>query len=210
MPGQVAGPGQVVEEDGHGLSNGCDNLVNMRLAVGVMFGAVLLFSSIATAEPCTPAPIATWGVTPASSPAPPVLDSPVARARDLLARAKILDEQATSDERSSAELALRLPQLKASAKAAREKAEKSSADERDAAVAHAEELEADVVVSEAEIIAKKRTAADNRQTASMLRSRALQVVREGTTESPQTSGACDPPFRFTADGRKIYRVECFR
>lgn len=186
----------------------------MRLAVGAIVGAVLLSSSIAMAEPCTPAPISTWGGTPASNTAAaPVLDSPVARARDLLARAKILDEQATSDEKSSAELAVRLPQLKASARSAREKAEKSSGEERDSAVARAEELEADVTVSEAEIIAKKRSAVDNRQTASMLRARALHIVREGAAEAPvvqQTNASCDPPFRFTADGRKIYRVECFR
>jgi hypothetical protein len=185
----------------------------MRLLFGAVLGAIVLSSSIASAEPCTPAPIATWGATPASNnagAAAPILDSPVARARDLLARAKILDEQATSDERSSAELAVRLPQLKASAKAAREKAEKAAGEERDRAVALAEELEADVTVSEAEIIAKKRTAADNRQTASMLRARALHIVREGSEPPAATSSNCDPPFRFTADGRKIYRVECFR
>ena len=185
----------------------------MRLAVGAILGAVVLSSSIAAAEPCTPAPITTWGASNTNTTAAPVLDSPVARARDLLARAKILDEQATNDEKSSADLAVRLPQLKASAKAAREKAEKATGDERDAAVARAEELEADVTVSEAEIIAKKRSAADNRQTASMLRARALHVVREGAAEAPvvqQANAACDPPFRFTADGRKIYRIECFR
>lgn len=188
----------------------------MRLVVGGVLGAIVLSSSIAMADPCTPAPITTWGGTPASNSAAGsgvILDSPVARARDLLARAKILDEQATSDEKSSIELGIRLPQMKANAKAAREKAEKASGEERDAAVARAEELEADVTVSEAEIIAKKRTAADNRQTASMLRARALHVVREGAAEGPvvqQANAACDPPFRFTPDGRKIYRIECFR
>lgn len=184
----------------------------MRLALGAILGAVMFSSSIAGADPCTPCPITTWGA-PAGSSATPVLDSPVARARDLLARAKILDEQATSDEKTSAELAIRLPQLKASAKAAREKAEKAMGDERDAAVAHAEELEADVTVSEAEIISRKRTAADHRQTASMLRARALHIVRDGAADGPavqQANANCDPPFRFTADGRKIYRVECFR
>jgi hypothetical protein len=184
----------------------------MRLLVGAVLGAIVLSSSIASAEPCTPAPIATWGATPASNAvtAAPVLDSPVARARDLLARAKILDEQATSDEKSSAELAVRLPQLKATAKVAREKAEKATGEERDRAIALAEELEADVTVSEAEIIAKKRSAADNRQTASMLRARALHIVREGAEPAAAPSSSCDPPFRFTPDGRKIYRVECFR
>jgi hypothetical protein len=185
----------------------------MRLLVGAVLGAIVLSSSIATAEPCTPAPITTWGGTPASTNAAtgaPVLDSPVARARDLLARAKILDEQATSDEKSSAELAVRLPQLKGNAKVAREKAEKATGEERDRAVALAEELEADVTVSEAEIVAKKRTAADNRQTASMLRARALHIVRDGAEAPAAQPSNCDPPFRFTADGRKIYRVECFR
>lgn len=184
------------------------------LALGVSaLGLLLLCAPNANADPCTPTPITTWGVTNASNTVAtaPALDSPVARARDLLARAKILDDQATADEKTSIDLQARLPQLRVNAKAARDKADHAPPAEKDAAVANAEQLAADVTVSEAEVISRKRMAVDNRQTASMLRARALHIVRENTNEPYTDEGSpCDPPFRFTNDGRKIYRLECFR
>src|SRR5690349_5666786 len=89
---------------------------------------------------------ATWGAPPP----PPREDSPVARARELLASAKLLDETAATDEKAAAEIALRLPVLRASAKAARDRADRASGEEREVLVARAEDLEADLAVTEAE------------------------------------------------------------
>ncbi|MBX3229939.1 MAG: hypothetical protein KIT84_26105 [Labilithrix sp.] len=187
----------------------------MKLAT-ILAAAVLFCASPALADgPCTPAVAATWGTgattATTNAAASPALDSPVARARDLLARARLLDEAASNDDKAAIELTARLPTLRASAKAARERADRATGDDRETLVAHAEELEADVIVSEAEVISRKRTAVDNRQTAAALRARAVHIVREPPPDATSQNGAsCDPPFRFTADGRKIYRIECFR
>jgi hypothetical protein len=160
--------------------------------------------------PCTPQAVSTWGATPASvAAAHPRDESPVARARDLLARAKLLDEAATADDKSAAELALRLPTLRASAKTARDRADRAAGDDREVLVSRAEDLEADLAVSEAEAAAKKRSAIENRRIARDLRANAVRIVREGP-EGRTSDPLCDPPYRFTADGRKIYRVECLK
>lgn len=185
----------------------------MRFALSLAGVAALVFSaSFVRADGyCLPAVPATWGASGTSAAASPVLDSPVARARDLLARARLLDETANTDEKSSTEIASRLPTLRNAAKVAREKADHATSADKESLVAHAEELEADVVVSEAEVISRKRAAIDNRQTAAALRARAIHIVREGAADTiAPVSSNCDPPFRFTSDGRKIYRIECFR
>lgn len=187
--------------------------------VAVVFAAVGLVCCPAIAKAdgtCAPGAVTTWGVgstTVSTAPAatPPVLDSPVARARDLLARAKILDDQAASDDRASVDIAAHLPALRLSAKSARDRADHATGDDREELTAKAEDLEADVIVSEAEVISRKRAAADNRQTAAALRARAIHIVREGAADTTsQVTSSCDPPFRYTNDGRKVYRVECFR
>jgi hypothetical protein len=40
----------------------------------------------------------------------------------------------------------------------------------------------------------------------------MRLVREpqAATEESSLAPNCDPPFRFTADGRKTYRIECLR
>jgi hypothetical protein len=157
-------------------------------------------------------PLTTWGghgssfddATSASR------DAPVGRAREMLTRARFLDEAATVDEKSATELATRIGALRASAKTARERAEKAAPEDRELLGARAEDLETDVIVSEAEIAWKRRTAADNRRVARELRVRAVKLVRETPASEDPTANACDPPFRFTADGRKIYRVECLK
>lgn len=158
-------------------------------------------------------PLSTWGgghgsalddATSASR------DAPVGRAREMLTRARFLDEAAAVDEKSAAELASRIGALRASAKTARERAEKASPEDRELLGSRAEDLETDVIVSEAEIAWKRRTAADNRRVARELRVRAVKLVREAPAYEDPTANACDPPFRFTADGRKIYRVECLK
>ena len=137
-------------------------------------------------------------------------DSPVTHAREMLTRARFLDEAATVDEKAASDLAARLGALRASAKVARERADKATPEERELLGARADDLETDVIVSEAEITFKRRTAADNRRVARELRLRAVKLVREAPAFEDLTASACDPPFRFTADGRKIYRVECLK
>jgi hypothetical protein len=154
---------------------------------------------------CTPAAPATWGVTATT---PSTDDTPVGRARDLLARARLLDEAAAADEKSANEIGTRLPTLRASAKTARDRADHASGNDRETLVSRAEDLEADLAVSEAEATAKRQSALENRRVARELRTRAVRLVREAPSEPP--SSPCDPPYRFTADGRKIYRIECLK
>jgi hypothetical protein len=137
-------------------------------------------------------------------------DSPVTRAREMLTRARFLDDAATTDEKNAAELASRLGSLRTAAKAAREKAEHATPEERELLGARADDLETDAIVSEAEVSFKRRTAADNRRVARELRLRAVKLVREAPADEAATANACDPPFHFTADGRKVYRVECLK
>jgi len=181
----------------------------LRFALGF---AVLCLASTAYADDKCPTPprtpTVTWGATPSAN-TPPADESPVSKARDLMARAKFLDDAATSDERSATELTAKLPALRAAAKAARDKADKATAADKEPLEAKAEELETDVTVSEAEQAEKKRTAADNRRVARELRARAVKVVKETPAER-EDAMSCDPPFRFTADGRKIYRLECLK
>lgn len=156
------------------------------------------------------APTSTWGSQSSSAAAPAAEESPVVKARDLLARAKLLDEAATTDEKAAVEIAARLPTLRISAKTARDRADRASGDDRELLVSRAEDLEADLAVSEAEATHKKKTASDNRRMARELRARAVRLVREAPVDAPSTNAPCDPPYRFTVDGRKIYRVECLK
>jgi hypothetical protein len=134
-------------------------------------------------------------------------ESVVGRAREMLLRARFLDEAATNDERVATDIAARLPTLRVAAKGARDRADKAASAEKEGLVARAEDLEAELAVSEAELAMKRRAAAEDRRVARELRVRAVRLVREGQDEAVSS---CDPPFRFTADGRKIYRVECLR
>lgn len=175
--------------------------------------ALLVVASPAYAdEKCPtppPAPKVTWGATPSASATPAVDESPVSKARDLMARAKFLDDVATADERASTDLAAKLTPLRATAKAARDKAEKATAADKIALDAKAEDLETDVTVTEAEAAERKKSAADNRRVARELRARAVKIVKEPPAERDDAM-SCDPPFRFTPDGRKIYRLECLK
>jgi len=172
------------------------------VALGVGTLVLTLATAVRADGTCT-AP-QTWGATPVSAPAPEVA-TPVSRARDLISRARLLDESAAADEKASSDLAARLPTLRATAKTARDKADRASGDDRETLVARAEDLEADLAVTEAEVTAKKRAAIDNRRTARDLRTRAVKLVKD----APE-GNECDPPFRYTADGRKIYRSECLQ
>lgn len=114
-----------------------------------------------------------------------------------------------ADERASVELTAKIAPLRAAAKAARDKADKATPADKEPLRARAEELEADVTVTEAEATEKKTSAADNRRVARELRARAVKMVKETPAERQEAS-SCDPPFRFTPDGRKIYRLECLK
>jgi hypothetical protein len=181
----------------------------LRFALGL---ALLTFASSAYADDKCPtppvAPKVTWGATPSAN-APAADESPVSKARDLMARAKFLDEAATADERAAVDLTAKLPSLRAAAKTAREKADKATATDKIALDAKAEELETDVTISEAETAEKRKAAADNRRVARELRARAVKLVKETPAEREEIA-SCDPPFRFTHDGRKIYRLECLK
>lgn len=200
-------------------------LLGKAFTLGVLVGASVLCGAPGTAladDPYGLAPghapssgsIATWGSGRTGSLADATSvarDAPVTRAREMLTRARFLDDAAAVDEKAATELATKLVTLRAAAKTARDRVEKAAPEEREVLGARAEDLEADVIVSEAEIGFKRRTAADNRRVARELRLRAVKLVREAPlTDDTPAASSCDPPFRYTADGRKIYRVECLK
>jgi hypothetical protein len=140
-------------------------------------------------------------------------DSPVTKAREMLTRARTLDEAAALDEKNATELAAKLPGLRLEAKAARDRADRATGDQRELLGAKAEDLETDVQISDAEVAFKRKIATENRQLAHELRLRAVKVLREEPTPTAiydPTGSSCDPPFRYTQDGRKVYRVECLK
>ncbi len=140
-------------------------------------------------------------------------DAGVGRARELLARARMLDESATNDEKLASDLTKAIPALRSAAKAARERVSRPEAQNRpdhEALVARAEELEAELAIDEVDVAVKKHAAAENRRLARELRALAVRVVKEpAALAEADAQNPCDPPYRYTADGRKIYRVECF-
>jgi hypothetical protein len=99
-------------------------------------------------------------------------DPPVTQARDMLTRAKQLDEVAKTAEREVITLEQRLPGLRTSAEAARKRAKNGE----QALVAEAENLEADLIVSEAEVASKRKASIEARETAHTLRSHAVRLV----------------------------------
>ena len=175
------------------------------LGAAVMVGAFLLAPFARADESPPTSPPATWGVTHSMS-APHDESSPVTRAREALARAKVLDETAAANEAAVKELAARLPILRLRAKATRDRAAGAAGDEREILLSQAEELEADVVVSEAEIVERRRFAAERRVLARELRAVAVKIVREPSALPVN----CDPPFSFDASGKKIFHIDCFK
>jgi hypothetical protein len=162
-----------------------------------------------------PGTFATWGAGYANGDADSTRatrEVPALRARDLLFRARWLDETAAADEKSAADLSARLPALRAAAQATRQRAERArTTEERELLSARAEDLETDVVVSESELSYRRRSAVDNRRMARDLRARAVRLAREpASADDTALVAACDPPFRFSTDGRKIYRLECLK
>lgn len=136
---------------------------------------------------------------PSRCPAPPLAvrewdPSAVALARELLVCARGQDEAALGDEKIAAALAAELPAKRAAAKAARDAAKKASADQREAFEARAEDLETEVIITEADIASRRNAAAEQRKSAKELRARAVRLVsspseRSGRGEQGQGSSA---------------------
>ena len=141
-------------------------------------------------------------------------ETAMSRARELLERARRLDDAAIADAKAAADLAARLPELRTDAKAARDRAnraDRGNAPDREILLAKAEDREAELAVSELEVSVKKRSAEEDRRVAHDLRQRAIRLVHDAPSDTDDSSVAtCDPPFRYTSDGRKIYRVECLK
>ena len=112
--------------------------------------------------------------------------TPVALARELLVRARRLDESATIDEKVAATLAAELPAKRTAAKLAREAADKAKDDQKAAAEARAEDLETDVIVSEAEVVARRNSASEDRRMAKDLRTRAVRLAQGNAAEMQRT------------------------
>jgi hypothetical protein len=112
--------------------------------------------------------------------------SPVALARELLVRARRLDESATVDEKVASTLAAELPAKRTAAKAARDAADKATIEQKAAADARAEDLETDVIVSEAEITARRNAATEDRRMAKDLRARAVRLAQGNAAELQRT------------------------
>jgi hypothetical protein len=108
--------------------------------------------------------------------------SPVALARELLIRARRLDDSATTDEKVAAQLAVELPGKRSAAKAARDIANRAPLDQKPAAEAKAEDLETDVIVTEAEITARRNAASEDRRLAKDLRARAVRLAQGNEAE----------------------------
>jgi hypothetical protein len=188
----------------------------LAVAVGLLAAAPFVARADGPCTPQPPAPQASTQRVNAPAPAPEVEESPIARARDLLAHAKILDDAATSDERVAAELERKLGVMREGARLARIQVDRAKPVDRDAALARAETLEADLVVSEIEIASRRRAASDNRKSALDLRERAVRAAKgEPQREAPRTpplylptQAECTPPFVYAPDGRKIYKLEC--
>jgi hypothetical protein len=151
------------------------NIVRLTLSI-LLAGCVLLVPTAAFADGPGPAP--------AAAPA-----TPVTHARELLTRSNTLDEAADTDEKSSLELEKRLPGLRVSAKAARDRAIRATGSDHDRLAAMAERLEADVIVSEAEVVSKRHAVIENRRTARELRVMAVNLVRGDSDDAPATADA---------------------
>jgi hypothetical protein len=108
--------------------------------------------------------------------------SPVALARELLVRARRLDESAAVDDKVAATLAAELPAKRTAAKLAREAADKATGDQKPAADARAEDIETDVIVTEAEITARRNAALEDRRMAKDLRARAVRLAQGNAAE----------------------------
>lgn len=146
------------------------------------------------------------------------IDDPTVRARRLLDRARTLDEGAARNEAAARDVELRLPKLRADARAAREAVNRAPVAARASAEARAEDLEADVAVSESELTLKRRLAVEQRRQARELRSTAITIAKDGVSAGDAATRSassedflgCARPLQLSPDGSKVFRIECFR
>lgn len=151
-------------------------MTSPALVRGVLALALLVIPAVAAAdetETCVPAAVREWD------------PSPAALARDLLARARALDEAALADERSAAAIGKDLPAKRAAAKVARDQADRASGVDKIALEANADDLETDVAISEVETVTKREAAAERRLRARELRARALRLVQGASALLPR-------------------------
>jgi hypothetical protein len=132
-------------------------------------------------------------------------ESPIERAHDLLHRAKLADDAALLQERTSAEIDKRIGPLREQALAARKLSEKATGTDRDAAIATAEQLEAEIAVIDIERSTRMKQAAELRKNARAMREKAVAVIKgedkPAAVAAPAPAAAprqCRPPF-FCAD-----------
>jgi hypothetical protein len=132
-------------------------------------------------------------------------DSPIERAHDLLRRAKLADDAALLQERTSAEIDKRIGPMRDQAAAARKLADKTTGIDHDAAIANAEQLETEIAVVDIERATRKKQAIELRKNARAMREKALAVIKgedkPAAVATPTTTTAtrkCGPPF-FCAD-----------
>lgn len=185
-------------------------LLLVTLAFAIVVPASALADDPYGLAPGSAGNLPTWGNARAINDATSVSrDAPVTHARELLTLARSLDDAANVDEKAATELAAKLVSLRIAAKAARDGADRATVEDKEILGARAEDLETEIFVSEAEVVFMRTTAADNRRLARGLRRRAVKLVREAPPHEEPTA-VCDPPFRYTPDGRKIYRIECFK
>jgi hypothetical protein len=126
-------------------------------------------------------------------------DGRITRARELLGRARKADESATQDQKVANELSKKLDGLRQQAIAARRSADVAQPQDREDAVALAEQAEAELALSEAEIVQRRTAATDARKAARDLRDRALRVMRgeekaAAAVPRPLGSRECRSPF----------------
>lgn len=164
-------------------------------------------------------PLAAHADDKQAKPEPRVEESVVRHAREMVDRAKFLEEAAAVDEKAAWEIAKRIDDLRQRLRVAKDRvlAAKDTDRDKDALVAKAEEIDADLVVSEAEVITKRRAVIENRRVARDLRAAAVKMVKEAPIDALRDSRggepaslawACNPPFSYDLSGRKIYRLQC--
>lgn len=146
----------------------------LALALPLLFCSRLAAADESDATACVPAAVREWD------------PSPTTLARDLLARARALDEAALADERSAATIATDLPAKRAAAKVARDQADRASGPDKVALEASAEDLETEVAISEVETVTKREAAASRRLRARELRARALRLVQGASALLPRS------------------------
>jgi len=179
--------------------------------------AVLSFASSARAEPQEGLSVGRPSVAVAAAGQKPD-GSALAQARDLIARARVLDEVAASEEKLAVELAKKVAAQRSEVKRLRHAA--TFRPEKDALTDRADAIEAELLVNELDIEEQKHAAAEHHRSARELREHAVDVVRGRVAyvvhrhRDPllpmyiPADWECSPPYTLQPDGRRLYKHEC--